>query len=162
MTINTNTKNNRMEIVFSAKPSDEVRQAIQEQAHFVYRNIGGKLMWLCTAKYLVKEDYNAFIKEYCKDFKKVILKDGKEVKIAKAKTEEKKTESKKTTAKAKTTAKKTASKDDRIAELERQLAELKAEVEAMNRPQLTATMKKTGKKHNKPEAVLMVNGRVVR
>lgn len=154
MNINSNTKNNRIEIVFSEKPSREVLDAIKG-INFVYRNIGGKLMWLCTAKYLVTEDYNAFIKEFCGDFKKVVTTDGKPNKVAKPKAK-------------KTTTKKTANKttkDDRIAELERQLAELKAEVEAMAKPQLTAKRIATDNSDSnapKSKYQLIVNGRVIR
>lgn len=163
MTINQNTINNRIEITFSEKPSAEIRTAIQENAHFVYRNIGGKLMWLCTARYFNKDDYNGFIKTYCQDFEKTILKDGKAVKKT-TKTTAKKTASKKTT-KAKT-----ETKDNTIAELQAQIEALTKAVQTLtelqtSRPQLTAKRVATDNSNsNAPKCKyqLMVNGRVVR
>lgn len=165
MNINTNTKNNRLEIVFSEKPNKEVIEAIKG-IKFVYRNIDGQLMWLCTAKYLVKEDYNAFIKEYCKDFKKNILTDGKPNKTEKKaeKKAPKKTTAKKTEVKAKTD---TAS--DEIAELRKELAELKKELKAIKNepktPKMTAKRIATDNSDSnapKSKYQLIVNGKVIR
>ena len=186
MNINNNTKDNRIEIIFSEKPSKAVRDAIKT-INFVYRNINGQTMWLCTSKYLDKDAYNDFIKTYCKDFKKVVTQDGKAAKKA----ETKKPAPKKTA--AKTTTKKTETKQeapkqaDDIATLKAQIealtkavealtkastpapkqatkkAEPIVEVETKKRPNKTMTGKaQVVKNGNKQEVVLMVNGKVVR
>lgn len=82
MNININTKNNRLEVVFSEKPSKKILEAIKA-IHFVYRVIDGQAMWLCTSKYLDKEAYNLFIENDCKNIKKVVTYDGKKPKAAK-------------------------------------------------------------------------------
>lgn len=186
MNINTNTKNNRIEIIFSERPSKAVRDAIKT-INFVYRNIDGQTMWLCTAKYLDKDAYNNFIETYCKDFKKVVTKDGKSIK----KTSETKTEKpapKKPAAKTetkKTEPKKEAPKQaDEIASLKAQIEALTKAVEALTKastpaPKKTETKKTETKAKPKLEAktkvidnsnanapkskvVLTVNGKVVR
>lgn len=82
MNININTKNNRLEVVFSEKPSKKILEAIKA-IHFVYRVIDGQAMWLCTSKYLDKEAYNLFIENDCKNIKKVVTYDGKKPKAPK-------------------------------------------------------------------------------
>lgn len=136
MNINRNTEAKRMEIVFSTKPTKATLNALHE-LNFLYRNINGELMWICTDKYLNKDEYNTFVTTICKDYKKVVTTDGKAVKKAEAKAEPK-TETKpakatKTT--KKTTAKKAAKAEpqtDRVAELEKQLAELTKIVQTQN------------------------------
>lgn len=135
MNINTNTKNNRIEIIFSERPSKAVRDAIKT-INFVYRNIDGQTMWLCTAKYLDKDAYNNFIETYCKDFKKVVTKDGKAIK-KKSETKTEKPAPKKPAAKTETKAK----------------PKLEAKTKVIDNSNANAP---------KSKVVLTVNGKVVR
>lgn len=177
MNINNNTKDNRIEIIFSERPSKAVRDAIKA-INFVYRNINGQTMWLCTSKYLDKDAYNDFIKTYCKDFKKVVTQDGKAAKKTETKTETKKT----------TTKKEAPKQTDDIASLKAQIEALTKAVEALTKASTPApkqAAKKTEAKKTETKAkpkleaktkvidnsnanapkskvVLTVNGRVVR
>ena len=186
MNINNNTKDNRIEIIFSERPSKAVRDAIKA-INFVYRNINGQTMWLCTSKYLDKDAYNDFIKTYCKDFKKVVTQDGKAAKKAETKTETKKPATKKTTTKKAEPKQEAPKQTDDIAMLKAQIEALTKAVEALTkastpapkqtepktepiievetkkRPNKTMTGKaQVVKNGNKQEVVLTVNGRVVR
>lgn len=179
MNINTNTKNNRIEIIFSERPSKAVRDAIKT-INFVYRNIDGQTMWLCTAKYLDKDAYNKFIETYCKDFKKVVTKDGKAIKkTAKTETKTEKPAPKKTAAKTETKQEAPKQTDD-IAMLKAQIEALTKAVEALTKATKKTETKKTETKAKpkleaktkvidnsnanapKSKVVLTVNGKVVR
>lgn len=183
MNINTNTKDNRIEIIFSERPSKAVRDAIKA-INFVYRNINGQTMWLCTAKYLDKDAYNNFIETYCKDFKKVVTKDGKAIKkTAKTETKAEKPAPKKTETK-KTEPKQEAPKQtDDIAMLKAQIEALTKAVEALTKASTPAPKQATKKTETKAKpkleaktkvidnsnanapkstVILTVNGRVVR
>ena len=185
MNINNNTKDNRIEIIFSERPSKAVRDAIKA-INFVYRNINGQTMWLCTSKYLDKDAYNDFIKTYCKDFKKVVTQDGKAAKKTETKTETKKPAPKKTAAKTtkKAETKQEAPKQaDEIASLKAQIEALTKAVEALTKASTPAPKQATKKTETKAKpkleaktkvidnsnanapkstVILTVNGRVVR
>ncbi len=187
MNININTKNNRLEVVFSEKPSKKILDAIKA-IHFVYRVIDGQAMWLCTSKYLDKEAYNLFIENDCKNIKKVVTYDGKKPKAAKKpKTTPKKEEPKPEVVKdnnlisdyenliAKqneliaTYEKAIAKQNELIALLEKEApkpkkkASKKSEPKTSDKPVLVASAKTNIKGHKRTqEAILTVNGKVIR
>lgn len=187
MNININTKNNRLEVVFSEKPSKKILEAIKA-IHFVYRVIDGQAMWLCTSKYLNKEAYNLFIENDCKNIKKVVTYDGKKPKAAKTpKATPKKEEPKPEVVKndnlisdyenliAKqneliaTYEKAIAKQNELIALLEKEApkpkkkSSKKSEPKESTKPVLVASAKTNIKGHKRTqEAILTVNGKVIR
>ena len=160
MNINNNTKDNRIEIIFSERPSKAVRDAIKA-INFVYRNIDGQTMWLCTAKYLDKDAYNDFIKTYCKDFKKVVTQDGKAAKKTETKTETKKPAPKKTTTKKAETKQEAPKQADDIAMLKAQIEALTKAVEALTKASTPAPKQATKKTETKAKPKLEAKTKVI-
>lgn len=179
LNINRNSVAKRMELKFSDKPTKATLNALHE-LNFLYRNINGELMWICTDKYLDKDGYNDFITTVCKDYKKVVTTDGKANKKTTTKTETKATKTKatKTTKANKKTEPKPEPKaepqTDRIADLEKQIAELTKAVKVLAQaakdepkatPKLEAKRVATDNSNsNAPKCkyILTVNGKVVR